>query len=193
MTLGRALLALGRLDEAQAELNIVLASASDNLTANRALAEVYQKRGQLPEALAQYKRALELAKFDLDLEYEIRRLESLVSPPAPSPPSTISVEELFDFDTLLAQLGESTKPKPELHHPPASIVGTPGAIESVELPADEADPFSVLERLLREKELQGAPLTAAPSPEELHQRRVLADLENWLAAIIADRENPLPA
>jgi tetratricopeptide (TPR) repeat protein len=196
VTLGRALLALGRLDEAQAELNIVLASASDNLTANRALAEVYQKRGQLPEALAQYKRALELAKFDLDLEHEIRRLENLVSPPAPppaSPPSSISVEELFDFDTLLAQLGDSTQPKPELHQPPASIVAAPGVIESVDLRTDDADPFSVLERLLREKELQGAPAMAAPSPEELHERRVLADLENWLAAIIADRENPLPA
>jgi hypothetical protein len=61
------------------------------------------------------------------------------------------------------------------------------------LRTDDADPFSVLERLLREKEQQGAPLTVAPSPEELHERRVLADLENWLAAIIADRENPLPA
>ena len=51
VTLGRALSELGRLDEARAELAIVLAAAPDNLAANRAMAEVHQRQGQLPEAL----------------------------------------------------------------------------------------------------------------------------------------------
>jgi tetratricopeptide (TPR) repeat protein len=193
VTLGRALLELGRLDEAQGELNIVLTSAADNLAANRALAEVYQKRGQLHESLAQYKRALDLAKFDLDIEEEVRRLESVVAPPAPAPApaaAPISVEELFDFDTLLAQLGGGAEPQPA-PQPAPSIVPVSALIESSALKADDADPFSLLERQLRELEQQ-SPIVA-PSEEELHERRVLAELETWLATIVADRENRLPA
>jgi tetratricopeptide (TPR) repeat protein len=189
VTLGRALLELGRLDEAQGELNIVLSSAADNLAANRALAEVYQKRGQLHEALAQYRRALEFAKFDLDIEEEVRRIESVVSPPAPPQAAAVSVEELFDFDTLLAQLGGGAEKAPEV--PPA--VPAPGLIESVPLTPDDGDPFSLLERQLRELEQQHPSVAAGPSDEELHERRVLGELEHWLAVIVADRQHGLPA
>jgi tetratricopeptide (TPR) repeat protein len=44
VTLGRALLELGRLDEAQVELETVVAAAPDNLSAIRALAEIHQLR-----------------------------------------------------------------------------------------------------------------------------------------------------
>jgi tetratricopeptide (TPR) repeat protein len=226
VTLGRALLEIGRLDEAQAELNIVLASASDNLPANRALAEVYQKKGQLPEALRQYKRALELAKFDPEIEHEVQRIESVVSPP-PAPPKTesapVSVEDLFDFDTLLAQLGGRTQPKAEAPRPAAPVMAVPSALDLLKLPADDSDPFAVLERQLRENEELLAPrraeapgaeslpaflaaepqvlavpdpipaAPAGPSEEELRERRVLGDLEDWLAAIVADRERHLSA
>ena len=228
VTLGRALLEIGRLDEAQAELNIVLASASDNLPANRALAEVYQKRGLLPEALKQYRRALELAKFDPEIESEVNRIESVVSPP-PAPVKTesapVSVEDLFDFDTLLSQLGGRTQPKPEIPAPAAPIVPAPSPLDLLKLPADDSDPFSVLERQLRENEELLAPrredapaadalpaflaselevlavpepapipvVPAGPSEEELHERRVLGDLEAWLAAIVADRDRHLSA
>jgi tetratricopeptide (TPR) repeat protein len=45
VTLGRALLALGRYDEAQTELETVQRAAPDNLSAVRALAELQQRRG----------------------------------------------------------------------------------------------------------------------------------------------------
>lgn len=44
VTLGRALMALGRLDEAQRELELVLSTAPENLATIRALAEIHQLR-----------------------------------------------------------------------------------------------------------------------------------------------------
>jgi tetratricopeptide (TPR) repeat protein len=222
VTLGRALLDLGRLDESQGELDVVLATAPDNLAANRALAEVLQKKGQLTEALARYKRALELAKFDPDLEHEVRRITNVVSPPPPPEPKAdappVSMEDLFDFDTLLAQLGGRTQPKPEFPKPLTPIVplekftDVPLAqlAKPTELPADDRDPFSVLEQQLRESEEArsyqpvpdelGAERHAAASDvaeepsselteEERHDAVVISELEGWLAAIVDARHD----
>ena len=213
VTLGRALLDLGRLDESQGELDVVLAAAPDNLTANRALAEVFQKKGQLPEALALYKRALDLAKFDPDLEHEVRKITNVVSPPPPPEPKPdtppVSMEDLFDFDTLLAQLGGRTQPKPEFPKPLTPIVPLDRVSDPLDLPADDRDPFSVLEQQLRENEesrsYQPVPPELEPEPraaldralppaaeateEEVIDVRVLSELEGWLAAIVSDRDD----
>ena len=50
VTLGRSLLHLGQLDEAQQELEIVLQGAAQNLAALRALGDVYRRRGDIPES-----------------------------------------------------------------------------------------------------------------------------------------------
>ena len=195
VTLARAFVELGRLDEAEAEITIVLASAPDNLAANRALAEVYQKRGQLPEALKQFKRALELAKFDPEIEHEVQRIESVVSPPPapPKPPTTAAaIEDLFDFDTLLEQLGGRTQPKPDIPTPIDFAALVPSTLDKVVLPADDADPFARLERQLRESEEQRGPEDPAIATAKREQR-VIADLEDWLAAIVMDRNTPASA
>ena len=49
VTLGKALIDLGRLDEAQVELASVLTSAPENLAAIRALADVHQRRSLATE------------------------------------------------------------------------------------------------------------------------------------------------
>jgi len=203
ITLGRALVEIGRLDEAQTELMLVLNAAPENLPAIRAVAELHQKRGQMPEALTYYKRALELAKYDVDLEHEVERIENVVSPPPPPAPKVetapAAIEDLFDFDTLLEQLGGRTVPKPD----PPSILDLPVAppapsvLDAVELTTDEGDPFLALERHLRESEdrpLEAvAPIEAIEVDEE-HDRaqRVMADLNDWLGAIIADRDQHAP-
>ena len=46
VTLGRALIELGQLDEGQAELEAVLAQTPENLSAVRGLADLHQRRGQ---------------------------------------------------------------------------------------------------------------------------------------------------
>src|SRR5919204_5672075 len=61
VTLGRALIELDKLDEAQKELERVLKSAPENLAAIRGLAEIFHRRGNLQDALAQYRIALTLA------------------------------------------------------------------------------------------------------------------------------------
>ena len=75
VTLGRALLELGDLDEALLELQLVLSSAPDNLAAIRGLAEIYHRRDELPEALTQYRLALGFARNDPDLLETISDVE----------------------------------------------------------------------------------------------------------------------
>jgi tetratricopeptide (TPR) repeat protein len=50
VTLGRALVAVGQLDDAEAELSAALRLAPDNLAAIRALAEIHQLRAETPPA-----------------------------------------------------------------------------------------------------------------------------------------------
>jgi tetratricopeptide (TPR) repeat protein len=198
VTLGRALVELGRLDEAHAELSLVLVQAPDNLPANRAIAEMYQTRGQLSEALVHYKRALELAKYDPDLEHQVERIANVVSPPPPAPPKVdtvpTAVEDLFDFDTLLAQLGGRTQPK---EHRAPEVPRVASELDAVLLTPDDNDPFSLLERQLRDTEQPRAyasvPVGGSDEGERQRDQRVMAELEEWLAAIVSDRDQRLSA
>jgi tetratricopeptide (TPR) repeat protein len=62
VTLGRALIEVGELDAAKAELEQVLAAAPENLAAIRALAEIHHRRGEIPEATEHYRTALEITE-----------------------------------------------------------------------------------------------------------------------------------
>ena len=74
VTLARALTALDQLDEAQAELERVLRSAPENLTAVRGLADIARRRGNTREALMRYRAALSLAPNDPELQQIVARL-----------------------------------------------------------------------------------------------------------------------
>jgi tetratricopeptide (TPR) repeat protein len=67
VTLGRALMELGRYDEGQEELEQVLRSAPDNLAAIRALAEIHQRRGELGDAAREFTSALDFSRSELVL------------------------------------------------------------------------------------------------------------------------------
>ena len=126
----RALTELGRFDEAQTELAIVLKDAPDNLAANRAMAEILQQKGRLNEALAYYKRALGLAHHDPELSDAVERIEHVVAPPPPSTP--VRIEDLFDFDTLLAQLGGGKDTTPAIADTPSlGVVPPPPAVNEI--------------------------------------------------------------
>jgi tetratricopeptide (TPR) repeat protein len=72
VTLGRALLEIGDIDSAQRELNDVLQVAPDNLSAIRGIAEVHRKKGEIPEALEQFRSAFEMASPDPSIEQAVR-------------------------------------------------------------------------------------------------------------------------
>jgi len=74
VTLGRALIELDRLDEAESELSLVFESVPDNLAAIRGLAGVHRRRDDLDQALFYYNHALELAPRDPDLELTVETL-----------------------------------------------------------------------------------------------------------------------
>lgn len=76
VTLGRALLALGQLDEAAAELRAALAASPSNLAAQRALGDTLRQQGNADDALHHYEVALSLAPNDPELDRTIRRLHA---------------------------------------------------------------------------------------------------------------------
>jgi tetratricopeptide (TPR) repeat protein len=79
VTLGRSLLHLGRLDEAEQELENVLQGAPENLAALRAMGDIYRRRDDIAHALAQYQAALRLAPGDPELERGIEELSEALT------------------------------------------------------------------------------------------------------------------
>ncbi len=203
VTLGRALIEVGRLDDAAAALTTVVEAAPTNLPAIRGLAEIHQQRGEMPQALAFYQRALQLAQFDPDLEDSVERLTQVVSAvPASVAPTPGKVEELFDFDSLLMQLGETAAPlsasaaegrygetSPKLASLDVASVGGPSLIDSVDLSLHQDDAFAEVERELRDRSDRRAAeeKTARIDLANRRQSAILADLEAWLSAITVDR------
>ena len=190
VTLGRALIELDRLDQAFTELTFVLDATPGNLEAIRALAEIYQRRGMMSEALVHYRRALQLAERRTDNPPTVRRTQQAVEPQPPRPAAPLAppalIEDLFDFDSLLAQLERpSTVPEFVPSKPPAQ-----SPLDTAKPPADDA--FAVMERQLREREEQRvlAEKQARHPDIERHRAVVIRELENWLSAIIQDREHP---
>jgi len=80
VTLGRALLELNQLDDAEVELERVLTNAGDNLAALRGLGEISSRRGVSAEALKYYQTALVLAPNDPDLEAIVANLAGALEP-----------------------------------------------------------------------------------------------------------------
>ena len=92
VTLGRALLETGDLQEAERELKEVLQRAPENLAALRGVAEALGRRGDQAAALAHYEIALALAPRDLELQHTVSSLRERLRPPpaaapSPQPPS----------------------------------------------------------------------------------------------------------
>ena len=215
VTLGRSLIELGRLAEAQVELDQVVATAPYNLPAIRGLAEIHQRGGHMSEALEYYRRALSLARHDPDLEEAVGRISQVVEPERIEPRAhPVAVEDLFDFDTLLEQLGETVPAAlppaapggvappvvaapPEMAAPPPAVAApaAPSGIEwpdeaTAAAPPDAEDRFAAMERDLRLREEERVRDEQAARLSRLEPRRkaVLVPLEAWLAAILNDRE-----
>lgn len=177
VTLGRALLELGSLDEAQTELELVLKSAAENLAAIRGLAEIHHRRGTLPDALAQYRAALLLARNDPDLQRTVADLERVVEPPKPP-----AADEGLSFAEVESEFLKNLPPPP----PPTPTTKTPPAV--VESGIENSE-FGIR---------TGEPPQEAELPvqsvEDVVEReravKTIAALEQWLDAIHVTRTQP---
>ena len=99
VTLGRALIELNQLTDAQGELELVLKSAPENLAAIRGLGEIHHRNGDLAAALVQYRAALALARNDPDLQETVAQLARQVEPQKPAAPS-----DDLSFDQIESEL-----------------------------------------------------------------------------------------
>jgi len=114
VTLGRALLEVGDVESAQRELTEVIRVAPENLSAIRGLADVHRKRGELPEALAQFKSAFEMAGPDPTIDQIVRDLRRDAVAPSASVDSS-----LFPSPAGAAALPSAAPGRPAPQPPPA--------------------------------------------------------------------------
>jgi len=197
VTLGRALIELGQLDEAQVELSRVLESAPENLAAIRGLAEIHHRHGNLVQALAQYRAALLLARNDPDLEDTIADLAGQVEPAESGPSGGLTLQHMQDellklapgkgdgshlsAAALGAELAQSVPSGGQVSPEKTPVPISPPAL------AESADMTPVPISSSRESG-SAASGTLTPSADDRATRTVAA-LEQWLAAIHVPRED----
>ena len=183
VTLGRALIELGQLDEAQQELGIVLKSAPENLAAIRGFADIYYKRGALPEALEFYRRALGLARNDPDLEQTVTDLAQQLGPArGPEPKDGLSLDEMHQelkarvpLDTARPLDAARSKPSPTPAPKPTGAVSfTPAPKLAISIPS----------AVTTSAQRTAKPALASEGDRPL---RTIAALEQFLDAIHAAR------
>jgi hypothetical protein len=138
----------------------------------------------MSEALVHYRRALQLAHHDIDLQHRVQEVTHASPAPKPPPPK---IEELFDFDSLMAQLDPAGAHSTEFV--PLRVAPS-AALDAVAPAMDDRDSFAVMERQLREREEQRVldERQARQGEAERKRRLVLEELEDWLAAIALDRQ-----
>lgn len=146
VTFGRALLELNRLDEAQHELDVVLKSAPENLAAIRGLAEIFERRGDLADALKQYRAALTLARHDPELEETVATLtRELAKQQVPQPSAPLSFEQTAQMLSQGAAAGGNAAAEPG----PSSVAPQDGTMAGSDPARDRAErTISALEEFL---------------------------------------------
>jgi tetratricopeptide (TPR) repeat protein len=148
VTLGRALVELNQLDDALVELELVLKSAPENLSAIRGVAEIHHRRGHLAEALDRYRAALALARNDPDLERTVQELSQELEPAIAAPVVTDGLSLAQMTEELSRIAPPPAPPSPEPKPPEDEPSSAPAAAEFLlhtESGADEADLVVVVE------------------------------------------------
>ncbi len=193
VTLGRALIELDDLDTALGELDTVLKSAAENLAAIRGVAEIHHRRGELGDALVQYRAALALARNDPDLQQTVSELARQVEPlPPPASADGLSFEQMQNEFLRLAPAPAKPAPTPPSPAEP-SLAPSPeparaADVESIPVadveltPLDEPaasvpDPSNGVEKAAIDEPAIDEPAIDEPA------LRTIAALERWLDAI----------
>jgi tetratricopeptide (TPR) repeat protein len=147
VTLGRALIEIGHLDEALRELELVLKSAPENLAAIRGIADIHHRQEAFGKALEFYKRALGLARNDPDLEQTVADLTQLLTPTRGAEPKDgLSFEQMQqEITARMPPPAAVAKAAPAVRVPPAvqPPAVQPPAVQQRSLHPPESQPSSV--------------------------------------------------
>src|SRR3954468_8851794 len=124
VTLGRALIELGKLDDARAEVETVLKSAHENVAALRGVAAICHKQGSLSEALTYYQAALAIARNDPELEQTVSDLSRQVAPPPRGAPDNgLPLDDMrHELSALVAEPPPAPPPAPMAIVPPQPAI-----------------------------------------------------------------------
>jgi len=183
VTLGRALLETNELEDAQLEFQLVLSSASENIAAIRGLAEAHHRLGNLPEALAQYRAALMLARNDPDLERTVEDLTRQVEPAQARP----SISDGLSLAEMQSELLERAPLPPPAVTPVTSEIApsTPFAVEPE--PVEDVQPIPLTVTPEPCDNDQSIPVVISREPPEgghrLRAQLTVVALEQYLAAV----------
>jgi len=164
VTLGRALIELNEPDDALQELSVVLKSAPENLAAIRGTAEIHHRRGELVEALAQYRAALALARNDPDLQQTVDELARQVEPPLP--PASADGMSFEDISSEFLKIAPPPIPAPPLTEPEPATADLAGPVETDRAPDAEpaAPPTPVVEPVAAEPVVEAVAAADAAEP-----------------------------
>lgn len=203
VTLGRALIELGQLDDARGELETVLKSAPENLAAIRGVAEICHQQGSLDEALGRYKAALSIARNDPELEQTVNELSRQLAPqPRSAGDNSLSLDDMrHELKSLVtppraAAAAVPVEPIAPLDAAaPAETPAAGGASAFIESPEPFASPASwSAAPAAAEPPMPASPLPAAMMPSEapaapalVRAHETIAVLEQWLDAIHGSR------
>jgi tetratricopeptide (TPR) repeat protein len=204
VTLGRALIEVGELQQAQEELKRVLEAAPENLAALKGLADIHYRRGEQREALVYYRRAFEFAPHDPDLEHLVSQIARDLEPDRPQAvvPGGLSFEEAMgEFLALDGQAPAAAEPAvgptPAALEPPPVVpddAPAPVVHESPVVlepsPVPDPDPEPVPEPVAQAAPAETPDTTAASAPADPPRAAAqVAALERWLDAILANRQD----
>lgn len=183
VTLGRALLELGRYDEARAELELVLRTAPENLAAIRGLAEIHHRVGDLPETVPSEPRAA-AAPIAPAAAAPPAVAPPAVAPPAPAPAPVAPVPVAPAAVAPRAVPPDTPPPTTPPLAAAAPIAPAPVAPLPV-APAPPAPP------VVRAPAISSAPsrVEAAPIARPPRDEEALPGLEAFLMAITAARSS----
>jgi tetratricopeptide (TPR) repeat protein len=194
VTLGRALIELGQLDDAQHELGLVLKTAPENLAAIRGTADIHHKRGNLPEALQFYQTALGLARNDPDLEQLVNDLTRQLKPGKGPQKEGLSLEQMHKELTARLAAPMLSRAAPKIAAAPvaaatpvAAAAPVPPKAEAASL--EDAGPTPKAKRAYDPDEtvIQKVPSflrrQAPADPERDRALKTITALEQWLDAI----------
>jgi tetratricopeptide (TPR) repeat protein len=191
VTLGRALIELGQLEEAESELQYVLRSAPENLAAVRGLGEIHQRRGNLTEALRQFQTALALAKHDPELEESVHDLSQQLRTLDPQPAAATGVPPAEEPAAI-----PPGSLSPALEAAADEFTKALQALDalSLDLPASSAGEDETVEEEEQEEEQEeeDAPDIDAPKAKLAGDEAVIHELESWLDSIVRARELRAP-